>query len=130
MNRRDYQRILINTEGVFIVQNKEISPREFLGTIEDISESGIKIVTNKADSASTISQLESGDALFFQSVDSFDLLGTETDTVFSGTATITRIEDHPDSFHIGCKFKKPNNDLEKYVSNRKLSLFIDSLKNN
>lgn len=55
-----YQRIRIDAESVFILDNKDISPREFPGIVEDISESGVKIVTSKDESSHILNYLSSG----------------------------------------------------------------------
>lgn len=128
MDRRLYQRIRIDAESVFILDNKDISPREFPGIVEDISESGVKIVTSKDESSHILNYLSSGKNLHFNVVDNYKLFGKETDAIISGLVTIVRKESDGDFVILGCKYSPVTKEIEKYVSDKKLSLFVNKMK--
>lgn len=92
MDRRLYQRIRIDAESVFILNNKEISPREFPGIVEDISETGIKIVTRKDEASHILNYLSTGENLHFNVIDDYKLFGNEVNAIISGLVTIVRNE--------------------------------------
>lgn len=129
MDRRTYQRIKVDVESIFIVDNTSVSPREFEGIIEDISESGMKILIKAQDTLHLLPYIEKGQHLHFSAADDFHLFGQERSSIFSGMVEIIRREAlENDLFLLGCKFKRYSNELQKYVSDRKLSLYMNGLK--
>ena len=74
--------------------------------------------------------LNNGDRLHFHASDDFYLFGKSKQAIFSGQVEILRLENVEDVIILGCKFKKKTSELVKYVSDRKLSLFMNGLRSN
>lgn len=129
MERRDYPRINISADGVFILKSQETMQHEFSACVSDISESGFKITLDKSDNSSILYKLNVDDMLGFNIVDSYDLFGEEVDTILDGTAIIKRRINTNDSIILGCRFYNPSEELITYVTNKKTASFMSSLKN-
>ena len=127
MEKRGYSRIRVATDGVFILADDSIVPREFSGTIEDISESGIRVVINKADITHLIQHIKVGAELSFAIVDEYNLFDTTKQEILRGEARIIRTVDDGDYLTIGCKIKSPAYDIYEYVNNKRTSYFMANL---
>lgn len=130
MDRRLYQRITVNAEGVFILDNTNVSPREFPGIVEDISEGGMKITMTREESNHILPYLSTGKNLHFHASDDFKLFGMDKEAIISGQVEILRQENVDDFVILGCKFKRKTSELMKYISDRKISLFMNNLQRN
>ena len=128
MDRRLYRRITINAEGVFILDNNEISHREFPGVIEDISEGGIKIKMVKDEADHILPHLKTGSYLHFLATDDYTLFGNVNSAIISGQVEVLRQDTINNLITLGCKFKKYTSELLDYVSDRKLSIYVDGLR--
>lgn len=127
MDRRLYQRINIDAEGVFILDNETVSPREFSGIIENISEGGIKITFNKDAAATLLPYISKGEHLHFSAADDYSLFNREISAIISGKVEIIRKDIEDDLVSLGCKFKQYTNELSEYVSNKKLSSYMNAI---
>lgn len=127
MEKREYQRITISAEGIFHLDSIASIDREFFGTIEDISEGGLKLVIHKADNPNIQTKLKAGDSFHFQLIDEFDLFGNLVEEIISGTAIVKRIIDTGDSLIFGCAFKPSSDEIRDYVLNRRTSIYMKAI---
>lgn len=127
MEKRGYSRIKISTDGVFILANDSIIPREFSGTIENISESGMKIVVNKSDIHHLLQHIEIGTVFSFAIVDEYNLFETPKQEIIRGDARIVRTVDDGDFLTIGCRIISPAYEIYEYINNKRTSFFMANL---
>lgn len=127
MEKRKYQRVKVDVNGIFVLSEKNITFREFTGSIEDISEGGIKIVIeNMAPSVPTDS-VEIGDTLHFTGTDEYKYLGKDKVSLVEGDAVVVRKEYEGNKIILGCAFQSLTNELAEYVKDKKASSFLISL---
>lgn len=129
MERRDYPRINISADGVFILKNDDTMYHEFSACISDISESGFKITLEKPNNSSILYKLNVDDMLSFNMVDKYKLFDEDVETILDGTAIIKRKINKDDCVILGCRFYNPSEELISYVSDKKTASFMSALKN-
>lgn len=111
-------------DGAFIVRENKPGFREFSGTIENISEGGIKISINEEEYADITEQIEIGTKVLFQSFDEYVIYHEKKVDVFGGEAVVVRVEEADGRRMYGCSFTALQKELADYISNKKLSLFL------
>lgn len=124
MDRRYYQRTLIEVEGCFIITNEASNDREFTGIIKDISEGGIKVFVDKDKCDSPVQKALRGTVLSFQFYDEYGLFQEIRQEVITGYAEVLRVENSEAGITLGCKLVGINKNLEDYITNKKLSIFF------
>ena len=129
IERREYERIKVDAKGTFIIKQNEKYIREFVGDIVDISEVGIKICVNAELYEEIISLINIGNQLTFQGLDKFKLYGSDVTRYFAGRLDIVRMEEKDGTLIIGCSFKRTgvNDNLLKYIDDRKVSVFVERM---
>jgi len=125
MERRGCPRIKIFADGIFYLQNDEAPAFEFTGVVEDISESGLKVVLDNVDVNEVLPIFSSDSQISFQIIDEFELLGEIKDEVIRGSASVIRICSFPNKISLGCKFTQINKELLEYVTNRQTLSYIN-----
>lgn len=98
--------------------------REFIGIIEDISEGGIRIRVNEEHFKEAVSTIKKGSIITFQSYDEYKLYQQIKEEVFSGEVEVLRVDNTPNGLFFGCKFVRLTKELEEYITNRKISVFV------
>lgn len=128
MEKRKHQRVRVNVEGLFMLSGKNSLFRDFSGSIEDISEGGIKIVVKNLSDSPATDSIELGDTIHFTGTDEY-VVGKEGKiTLVEGDATVVRKEQTDDEVIIGCQFDTLTNSLEEYIKDKKTSSFLVSLQ--
>lgn len=127
MDRRYYQRTKLNIDGLFFLTERETFPREFNGTIDDISESGIKIVLDPLTPKQITDFIAVNDRLQFNSYDEYQLFGQNKDIVLSGEVIVVRKDIVNDKTVLGCKLSPLTDDLSKYISDKKICSFCSTI---
>ena len=127
MDRRYYQRTKLNIDGLFFLTERETFPREFNGTIDDISESGIKIVLDPLTPKQITDSIDVNDRLQFNSYDEYQLFGQNKDVVLSGEVIVVRKDIMNDKIVLGCKLSPLTDDLSKYISDKKVCSFCSTI---
>lgn len=127
MDRRYYQRTKLNIDGLFFLTERETFPREFNGTIDDISESGIKIVLDPLTPKQITDSIDVNDRLQFNSYDEYQLFGQNKDVVLSGEVIVVRKDIVNDKTVLGCKLSPLTDDLSKYISDKKICSFCSTI---
>lgn len=124
MDQRRYERINIHIEGTFYV---EVAGRqvEFTGILKDISEGGVGIQITNGLSKDVLENIEVGTKMMFQSYDEYELLGEKHYDVISSDIVVVRKMTVDDNIIIGCTLLSLGYELDEYIKNRKLSLFMD-----
>lgn len=130
MDKRLYQRIFCHVECILLSANENASPCEIEGVIVDMSESGIKISFDKSNSSSPLPCLNVNDPIHFQAFEEYEVLGEQKEALISGDAIIIRIIDNEDTVEIGCKYTKRCDELDEYIKDRKVSLFLKGMSKN
>lgn len=124
MDRRYYQRTKVDKEGIFFIKTNNPGKRDFIGTIVDISEGGIRIHISEEQYEESVSTIEVGSVISFQAYDEYQLYNELKQEVFMGEVEVLRIQKEKNGIFIGCKMLQLKPDLEKYISNKKLAVFI------
>lgn len=127
MDRREYARLYLNVESVFILQNNNLSRREFEGVLADISEGGFRIVADYSLYSDILDNANIDDIIYFSIPDEYELLGKEVAEIVTGQARILRKQIEDNQMVLGCEFVGRDHDLERYVRNRKTSAFMNGI---
>lgn len=130
MERRVYQRATIGIDTLFVLESDTLSDCEFIGQLENISEVGIQVNIVSSDFHNISENIHIGDSLSFQSIDRFELYGKLCTAVFNGNAVIVRKSIEEGVITLGCKIKRLTPDLEKYITDKKLSIFLHNMHGN
>lgn len=128
MERRFYERARIGVMSNFIIQDNPSGYREFNGIIENISEGGVLIRADISQFGHVIDTIKEGTEVVFQTYDEYELLGQPKADVVSGEVIVLRVDEDEDGKLLGCKFKRLTNDLNEYVQNKKLSIYVKGLR--
>lgn len=126
LERRYYRRISVDASGTLILKNGINS--EVVGKIDDISESGFKVIIDITQNEKIMSMINEGDEFDFQALEKFDLYGKENSSIFNGKAVVVRKMLINTSLILGCKMNGLSPSTEKYISEKKLSSYIKSIK--
>ena len=126
--RRLHQRIFSQLQANFYVESDNNDPNEFGGIIENFSENGIKIVISEPDDFKVVNEIVVGDKVTFQAVDEYELYGKTHMDIFKGHASIVRIEKNEEGIVLGCEVNSASRDFEKYVSNKRISLYLSTMR--
>lgn len=124
MERRYYKRIRTDVASSFIVKDNQPGFREFIGTLKDVSESGICITIQRGDYADIIDSIEMDSLIHFQAVDEYELFKEEHMDIFDGEVKVVRKQENGDLISFGCIIVKPTPELVEYIKNKKMSLFF------
>ena len=124
MDRRYYQRTKLNIDGLFYLADRQTLPREFNGTLVDISESGIKVSLDPLIPPEILDSITVDDRLHFNSYDEYEIFGQSRDTVISGEVIVVRKELSEGKVILGCKLSPLTDDLAKYISDKKVCEFM------
>lgn len=127
MDRREYARLYLNVESVFILQKNNLSRREFEGVLADISEGGFRIVADYGLYSDILDNANIDDIIYFSIPDEYELLGKEVAEIVTGQARILRKRIEDNQMVLGCEFVGHDQDLERYVRNRKTSAFMNGI---
>lgn len=127
MDRRYYQRTKLNIDGLFFLTERETFPREFNGTLEDISESGIKIVLDPLTPKQITDFIAINDRIQFNSYDEYELFGKNKDCVLSGEIIVVRKDMVNSQIVLGCKLSPLTDALSEYISDKKVCSFCNEL---
>lgn len=114
----------MGTESNFIIRDNEPEMREFNGIIEDISEGGIRIRVTNEQFKDAVSTIKEGSVITFQSYDEYKLYQELRQEVFMGEVEVLRVDKSATEMVFGCKFVRLTKDLEEYIKNKKVSVFI------
>ena len=129
MERRTYSRLQIEIEGIFILQNENIVPRDFEGLVIDISEGGFKLSIDYNRYPTLLDNLHVEDIIHFNIPDEYMLFGEEKFDVITGKARILRKITKDNTVELGCKLIERNTELEEYLINRRTSFFVKNMIN-
>lgn len=125
MERRYYQRIKLNIDGLLFLVEHETFPREFNGTLEDISECGIKVVLDPLTPKQITDSIAVNDRIQFNSYDEYELFGNSKKVVLSGKVIVVRKDTSNGKIVLGCKLSPLTDDLSKYISEKKSAHFAN-----
>ena len=123
MERRYYQRIKLNIDGLLFLVEHETFPREFNGTLEDISEGGIKVVLDPLTPKQITDSIAVNDRIQFNSYDEYELFGNSKNVILSGEVIVVRKDTSNGKIILGCKLSPLTDDLSKYISEKKVCSF-------
>ena len=128
MDRRFYERAKIGVMSNFIIKDNPFGCKEFNGVIENISEGGVLIRADMSQFGHVIDTITEGTEVVFQTYDEYELLGQPKADVVSGEVIVLRVDEDEDGKLLGCKFKRLTSDLNEYVQNKKLSIYVKGLR--
>lgn len=124
LDRRYYQRTFIGLESNFIIHDNESGNREFVGIIEDISEGGIRIHVKEDAHKDVVATIRKGSVISFQSYDEYELYQEKKQEVFMGEVEVLRVDKTSEGLFFGCKLIRLTRDLEEYIKNKKIAVYI------
>ena len=128
MDRRYYGRTRIGVMSNFIIKDNPLGLREFTGTIENISEGGILIRVDMDCFGVAVDSITEGMIIYFQTYDEYELFGQHKEDIITGEVEVIRVEQGEDVKLFGCKMKKLSPELNQYITNRKLSVYMKTIK--
>ena len=128
MERRAYKRIVVDIESVFHLDDCNIVKREFVGLIEDISESGFKIVVDMHEYGSIVEQLDVGDKLSYTAIDTIADKITNEDVFLNGDAIVKRKVVEADNICLGCVFTNNIDEVSRYLNNKRVSIYLNKMR--
>lgn len=124
MEKRLYQRVPVSLTSNIIIKKDTDENVEYGGTIEDVSENGLKVTFSVSEYPEISEDIRLGESISFQSVDRYEVYGKSRMDIFSGTAEVLRVENKEDKITIGCKITKSSKEYDEYVKNKKAALFM------
>lgn len=124
MDRRYYQRAKVGVESLFFIEGNGPGLRDFEGILEDISEGGIRILVRKEQYKESVETIKVGSIISFQACDEYQMYNKTMTEIFMGKVEVLRIQKIGDDIHIGCKHVKLSQELEEYIRNKKVSVFL------
>lgn len=127
MDRREYERIRVNAKGTFIVKKEDNLVNEFVAKIVDVSEKGIRIEVDSEESKNKALQITDENSIVFQAMEEFELYREKTFEYFHGEVEVVHMEEDGNSIFLGCKLAYLPDSLKKYISDRKVSIFISQM---
>lgn len=122
MDRRMDDRVRIEQECNIYMEGTELNC-----TLRDISEIGVAFEIPFHND--TYSKLQSITDLEFSYLDEFTYLGEDKLTIINDSCTIARIVKKGDKIILGCRLN-PNNQVKKYVKEKKVSVFLEQINKN
>ena len=129
MEKREHQRLLLNIESLFFIENDSLTEKEFSGQIDDISESGISIRLEKEANKEVIKVLEVGTEFTFSTFDILSYNEKEDFKYISGVAKIVRIEELENNIFVyGCRIVKPDKEIVKYLDEKRANNYLKRLQ--
>lgn len=127
MDRRTYPRLQIEVEGLFILQNENIMPRDFEGLVIDISEGGLQLSIDYNKYSQALDDIKEGDVIHVSIPDEYELFGEERFDIVTGNAKIVRKTVDNNNIILGCKFLTRTSELEQYLIDRRTSFYMNNL---
>lgn len=128
MDRRYYGRTHIGVISNFIIKDNPLGLREFNGVIENMSEGGILIRVDMDCFGAAVDSITEGMIIYFQTYDEYELFGQHKEDIITGEVEVIRVEQGEDVKLFGCKMKKLSPELNQYITNKKMSVFMKSMK--
>jgi len=125
MEKRKHQRTKVDVEGIFMHTQGNTVFSEFSGTIDDISEGGVKLVINNPSEVSD--SINIGSTIHFTGTDEYVLGGENRISLVEGNATVVRKEVSEEKIVLGCMLDSLPNALEDYIRDKKTSSFLVSI---
>ncbi len=126
-DRRSSERIRIDAVSQFLIKNEDSYGGDFEGIINNISDTGLGVIITKEKYFPRVKSLKVDDPIFFQALDEYTLFNKPTSDIFQGKIKIVRIEETDEGYYIGCSIESANQDLQQFISRRKMAFFIDGL---
>lgn len=127
MERREYARINVNAKGTFIVKEEDRYVTEFVARIIDISEKGVRIEIPDNNNKEKAHLIGEDSIITFQAVEKFELFHKETCQFFTGEIKVVHKALTETGLILGCRLPALNESLKKYISDRKISLYLSTM---
>lgn len=124
MEKRQYQREVINCIGLFYIQGGEYGKIEFDGVVTDISENGMAIKIVEPKCIMIADEVQVGTELKFCFIDKYEIFRETKNVDITGIATVVRKDKNADRLIIGCTFRGDRRKIEQYVSDKKMITFM------
>lgn len=130
MERREYERINVETEGAFYIREEGKLVCDFTGVVDNVSEVGLCILvdTNEYDKLDSI--IKSGQQISFHAYDENGFSIKEKEGTYYGEAEIVRISSADNILSLGCKIAENSKDFQQYVKGKKTYVYVKALRNN
>lgn len=127
--RRMYERVDVNIEGNFYPRKDTIPFWEITGTIDDVSEDGLKISVSFNKYEGLYEVLSEDDHISVQILDDVGLAKQEEIVIFYTDVIIKRKNLIADRIVLGCKADLHDMKYKEYVKKKKVRLFLGGLTN-
>lgn len=126
-DRREYERIEVETQGQFFIRSETEFICEFAGIVKNVSEGGLCVQIDKPTYESVGKHLEPGQTLAFHSYDDKGFSMNEEAGIFQGEGKIVRTTIMDDSIDIGCQIDVKSKGFKEYVENKKVYLYVKAI---
>lgn len=127
MDRRFYERTYIGVKSSFIIQDEGLGYREFNGTIENISESGILVHVDSAQFSLAVDSIKEGMSLSFQLMDEYELFDETRVDIVNGEVEVVHVKSGTDEKKVGCKIKTLSPEIDEYIQNKRMAIYMKAL---
>lgn len=125
MEKRRYKRETLNVPCNLYIPKEEGGQREITGLIVNIGEFGVAFSYANGEDSEII---QVGKIIDFISIDSYEVFKETKTQYLTGRAEIIWKKVFDDMIHIGCRIKSMNEDLEQYISDKKVISYQTRLK--
>ena len=125
--RRFFQRVDLELQCNLYLKGKGNGDNEFVGTILDVSEEGMKVSVSLREFQKLADEITEGSKLNFQAVDRMEKYGSERMFVLHGSACVVRIDEVDGMVVLGCKVYPGNASFDEFVRGKKVTLFLQQL---
>lgn len=123
MERRHYQRFPAELDCNLYFKNREIDHREFSGTLENLSEAGMRLKISRDKNADFIDKVNIGDSILFQTADEYKYGSVDEVKVFIGEAKVVRVDEAEDYIKLGCYIISISTEYQEYIRYKEIQMF-------
>lgn len=124
MERRNYNRMVLEIKSLFFLVEDEFSKTEFTAVITNISEAGFEIKLTGMDRDRVVEKVQEGSLLKCVIMDEEHPLIREELRLFQTEAVVVRFSDEDEILRLGCKVSEKEADFRSYVENSKYALLL------
>ena len=123
-DRRFFRRVDLELRCNLYLKERRKGENEFIGTLLDVSEEGMKVCIDKKEYRKVSSVITEGTELDFQAVDRVGICGAERMCILQGSARVLRVEEIDGRSLLGCKVYPGSASYDEFVRSKKVSIFL------
>lgn len=125
-NRNEWQTI-IDQPFSFYLNDTVVEQREIMGLIHLLTEDGMELVFDNADTVQIIKSLPSDATMKCTYIDTYTVFREEETVAFTCTLKIKGISEHNGITSVSCKFSPLTEEIEHYIERKQLCKYLHTI---